>query len=98
MKGRLVLTASRAATLSFSSGGHSFQWDVGLVFTRTHAKSAKSLAGESRSVSPHVYARSPEVYPRPPASIWGVFPRLPPFLQIAQKRKRKKEKNPVYAR
>lgn len=87
MKGRLVLTVKRAVTLSFSGGGHSFQWDVGRVFTHIHTKFAKSLAGESRSVSPHVYARSPEVYPRPPASIWGVFPRLLPFLQIAPEKK-----------
>lgn len=83
MKGRLVLTVKRAVALSFSVGGHSFQWDAGLVFTHIHTMFAKSLAGESRSVSPHVYVCSPEVYPRPPASISGVFPRLLPFLQNA---------------
>lgn len=88
MKGRLVLTVKRAVALSFSVGGHSFQWDVGLVFTHIHTMFAKSLAGESRSVSPHVYVCSPEVYPRPPASIWGVFPRLLPFLQNAPEKKK----------
>lgn len=82
MKKRLVLTVKRAAMLSFSGGEHSFQWDAGLLFTHIHTKFAKSLAGESRSVSPHVYAPSPEVYPRPAASIWGVFPRLLHFCKL----------------